>query len=263
MKRLKDKVAIITGGSSGIGRAITLGFVKEGAKVVIAALHEDKCKEVAEEVKENGGEATYYTLDVSDLGEQDRLIDAAIKAFGKVDILINDAGYSRREDIFEVTPESWDKIMDISLKSMFFLSQKFAKRVIKQGTPGRIINIGSVAGVMDFHPVSIAYHAAKAGVMHITRVMGADLAEHRITVNSVAPGSTATPMAASSDPSYEEKMTDGVPEGRMARPEEIVPPVIMFASDDTEYITGQTLFVEGGALAVYLGRAHRHGDHHG
>jgi len=110
--RLKDKVAIITGGSSGIGRAITLGFVKEGAKVVIAALHDDKCIEVVQEVKDMGGEAIYDTLDVGDVEAHPKLIHKAIDAFGKVDILVNDAAYSRREDVLEVTPDSWDKQLD-------------------------------------------------------------------------------------------------------------------------------------------------------
>ena len=244
--RLKDKVAIVTGGSSGIGRAISLGYVKEGAKVVIAALHEDKCVEVAREINGMGGEAIYYTLDVADLEGQKKLLDATIKAFGRVDILVNDAGYSRRESIFEVTPESWDKILDINLKSVFFLSQIFATQVIKQGTAGRIINIGSVAGVMDFHPLSIAYHVAKAGVIHMTRVMGADLAEHKITVNCISPGSTKTPLSSSGDPGYGDWMSEGIPEGRMANPEDMAPPAIMFACDDAAYITGQTIYVDGG-----------------
>ncbi len=260
--RLKDKVAIITGGSSGIGKAITLGFAKEGAKVVIAALHEDKCIEVADEINSAGGSAIYDTMDVSNLNDHKHLLQKTLDEYGKVDILINDAGYSRREDIFEVTPESWDKIMDISLKGLFFLTQTVAKQMVEQGHGGRIINIGSVAGVMDFHPVSLAYHVAKAGVIHMTRVLGADLASHRITVNCIGPGSTVTPMSASKDTKYRDWQAEGIPEGRLARPEEMVPPAIMFASDDAEYITGQTIFVEGGALAVYLGHAHGHDHEH-
>jgi glucose 1-dehydrogenase len=254
--RLKDKVAIVTGGSSGIGRAIALGYVKEGAKVVIAALREDNSKEVVKEIKKMGGDAIYVVTDVSNLDDHNRLLAKSLEKFGKLDILVNDAAYSAREEIFDVTPESWDKQIDIGLKGLFFLSQSFAKQLIKQGSGGRIINIGSVAGVMDFHPVSIAYHVAKAGVIHLTRIMGVDLAKHKITVNCIGPGSTATPMSSSKDPQYREYMTKGIPEGRMANPEEIVPPAVMFASDEAEYITGQTLFVEGGALGVYLGRGH-------
>jgi len=252
--RLKDKVAIVTGGSSGIGRAIALGYVKEGADVVIAALREDNCEEVVNEIKEMGGNAIYVITDISNLDDHNRLLAKSLEKFGKLDILVNDAAYSAREEIFETTPESWDKHIDIGLKGLFFLSQSFAKQLIKQGTGGRIINIGSVAGVMDFHPVSIAYHVAKAGVIHLTRVMGVDLAKYKITVNCIGPGSTVTPMSSSKDPQYREYMTKGIPEGRMANPEEMVPPAVMFASDEAEYITGQTLFVEGGALAVYLGR---------
>ena len=252
--RLKDKVAIVTGGSSGIGKAIAFGYVKEGAKVVIAALHEDKCLETAEEIEKMGGQAIYYTLDVGDLDAHKELIHRAIDEFGKVDILVNDAAYARREQVFEVTSESWDRQLDISLKGLFFLSQHFAEHIIEQKSTGRIINIGSVAGVMDFHPISIAYHAAKAGVMIITKVMAVDLAANGITVNCIAPGSVATPMSASDDPEYDEYMTKGIPEGRRGRPEDIVPPAVMFASDEAQYITGQTIFVEGGALSVYLGR---------
>jgi len=252
--RLKDKVAVITGGSSGIGRAITLGYVKEGAKVVIAALREDPCREVVKEVEDMGGEAAYYTLDVSDLEKHRELLDIAVNAFGKVNILVNDAGYARREGVFDVTPEDWDKMMDINLKSVFFLSQSFARQVIRQGTPGRIINIGSVAGAMDMHPVSIAYHAAKGALINVTRVMAVDLAHYNITVNCIGPGSTITPLSASKSPEYDNYMTKGIPEGRRGTPEDMVPPAVMFATDEASYITGQTIFVEGGAMSVYLGK---------
>ena len=252
--RLKDKVAIITGGSSGIGRAITLGYVKEGAKVVIAALHEDLCREAVREVEGLGGQAAYFTLDVSDLSKHRELLDTAVNTFGKADILVNDAGYARREAVFDVTPEDWDKMMDINLKSAFFLSQGFAKQVIKQGTPGRIINIGSVAGAMDMHPISIAYHAAKGALINVTRVMAVDLAQYNITVNCIGPGSTITPLSSSKNPEYDEYMTRGIPEGRRGRPEDMVPPAVMFATDEASYITGQTIFVEGGAMSVYLGK---------
>ncbi len=253
--RLKDKVAIITGGSSGIGKAITLGFVKEGAKVVIAALHEEPCMEAVKEVEDIGGEAMYYTLDVSDLSKHRELMDKTINKFGRADILVNDAGYARRETVFDVTPENWDKMMDINLKSTFFLSQSFAKQVIKQGTPGRIINIGSVAGAMDMHPISIAYHAAKGAVINVTRVMAVDLAPYNITVNCIGPGSTITPLSASKNPEYDDYMTQGIPEGRRGKPEDMVPPAVMFATDEAAYITGQTIFVEGGAMSIYLGKS--------
>jgi glucose 1-dehydrogenase len=253
--RLENKVAIVTGGSSGIGRAIVHGYVKEGARVVIAALDEDKCREGLEEVKYVGGRATYVVTDVSSLDDHNRLLARAVDEFGRLDILVNDAAYSAREEVLDVTPESWDKHMSIDLRGLFFLSQSFAKRLITQGTGGRIINIGSVAGIMDFHPVSIAYHAAKAAVIHITRVMAADLAPYRITVNCIGPGSTITHMSSSAKPGYQDYLTKGIPGGRLARPEDMVPPAVMFASDEAEYITGQTLFVEGGALAIYLGRS--------
>lgn len=252
--RLKDKVAIITGGSSGIGRAITLGYVREGAKVLIAALHEEPCKVVVKEVVDMGGQAAYFTLDVSDVSKHQELIDTAVGTFGGADILVNDAGYARRETVFEVTPENWDKMMDINLKSAFFLSQSFAKHVIKQGTSGRIINIGSVAGAMDMHPISIAYHAAKAAMINMTRVMAVDLARYNITVNCIGPGSTITPLSASKSAEYDDYMTRGIPEGRRGTPEDMVPPAVMFATDEASYITGQTIFVEGGAMSVYLGK---------
>src|ERR1700741_4554017 len=171
--RLENKVAIVTGGSSGIGRAIVHGYVKEGAKVVIAALDEHKCRDGLEEVKHAGGSAIYVVTDVSSLDDHNRLLERAVGEFGRLDVLVNDAAYSAREEALDVTPESWDKHMSIDLRGLFFLSQSFAKRLIGQGTGGRIINIGSVAGIMDFHPVSIAYHAAKAAVIAITRVIAA------------------------------------------------------------------------------------------
>jgi NAD(P)-dependent dehydrogenase (short-subunit alcohol dehydrogenase family) len=252
--RLKGKVAVITGGSSGIGKAITLGYVKEGAKVVVASLHEEPCIDTIKEVDEMGGEAIYFTLDVSDMNKHQELLDTALNMFGKVDILVNDAGYARREHVFDVTPESWDRMMDINLKSTFFISQTFANQFIKQGTPGRIINIGSVAGAMDMHPISIAYHAAKGAIINVTRVMAVDLAHHNITVNCIGPGSTITPLSASMNPEYDHYMTTGIPEGRRGKPEDMVPPAVMFATDEASYITGQTIFVEGGAMSIYLGK---------
>jgi len=130
--KLKDKVTIITGGSSGIGHALSIGFAKEGAKIVVAALHEEGCVDVVDEIKDMGGEAIPFALDVSDLKKQEELLEATLNAFGKMDILINDAAYSRREKVLDVTPESWDRQMDVSLKALFFLSQSFAKQVIKQ-----------------------------------------------------------------------------------------------------------------------------------
>jgi NAD(P)-dependent dehydrogenase (short-subunit alcohol dehydrogenase family) len=252
--KLHGKVAIITGGASGIGRAISLGFAAEGARIVIADLNADTAAGVVAEVAELGSEARFVRTDVSSLEDHQRLLEQTIETFGRVDVLINDAAYSAREKVLDVTPESWDRHLNTDLRGLFFLSQLVARRFIEQGSGGRIINVASVAGQQSFRPVSIAYHAAKAGVIHITKVMGTDLAEHGITVNCIGPGTTLTPMSASQSPEYRQYLLKGNPTGRLAEPEEMVPPAVMFASDEGRYITGQTIFVDGGSSAVYLGR---------
>lgn len=252
--RLEGKVAIVTGGASGIGRAIVHGFASEGAKIVIADLSDDNSAKVCAEIEAAGGKAIFVRTDVANFEDHANLLKKAREGFGRVDVLVNDAAYSAREGVLDITPESWDKHMNVDLRGLFFLSQSFAKEVIGQGSGGSIINLASVAGARVFRPVSPAYHAAKAAVIHLTKVMGADLAEHRITVNCIGPGTTLTPMSASASPEYRAYLTKGNPMGRLAEPEEMVPPAIMFASDEARYITGQTIFVEGGSLQVYLGR---------
>ncbi len=252
--RLEQKVAIVTGGASGIGRAIATAYAREGARVVIADLNQDAGATVVGEVEALGAPALFVRTDVSSLEDHAHLIGVTVERFGRLDILVNDAAYSAREKVLDVTPESWDRHMNIDLRGLFFLSQAAARQFIAQGGEGRIINVASVAGAMSFRPVSVAYQVAKAGVIHLTRVMGTDLAEYGITVNCIGPGTTLTPMSASQSPEYRQYLTRGNPMGRLAEPDEMVPPAVMFASDEARYITGQTIFVEGGSLGVYLGR---------
>ena len=248
--RFKDKVAIVTGGASGIGRAIALGFAREGANVVVADVNEVEGQKTAQGVQELGRKSAFVKTDVSRSADVRALAEQTLGKFGRVDILVNDAGISTNEPFLETTEERWDRTIAINLKGVFLCCQAVAREMVKQGG-GKIINIASVGGTIYYSPISPQYHAAKAGVIQLTKVMAVQLAPHKINVNCIGPGSTKTPMTQSSWQTEEgyQRMIVRIPLGRMAEPEDMVGATIFFASDESNYVTGQTLFIEGGALA--------------
>jgi D-sorbitol dehydrogenase (acceptor) len=251
--KLKDKVAVVTGGARGIGRAIAERYADEGARVVIA----DRLGPEADALAGNVGRGAFAVpLDVTSLQSIDAMTSAVVERAGRIDILVNGAGVFDMAPVVEVTEASWDLMFAVNTKGLFFTLQSVAKRMIEQGEGGKIVNFSSQAGRRGEALVT-AYCAAKAAVISITQSTGLDLIKHGINVNGIAPGVIDTPMWDHVDglfaryenrPLGEKKRLVGeaVPYGRMGRPDDLVGAAVFLASADADYVVAQTLNVDGG-----------------
>ena len=240
---LKDKVAIITGSAKGIGRGITLALAKEGCQIVISDIDGEKCQEVVEEIIEINQKAITIECDVSKKEEVDNLIAETIKQFGKIDILVNNAGIFPFKPFLEITEEEWDKVLNVNLKSIFLCSQA-AVKVMKEGS--KIINISSIAAFIGYAGLT-HYCASKGGINGFVRALALELAPKKINVNAVAPGAIDTPGAnAFSSEDIRKQTITAIPWARIGQPEDIANIVVFLASDRADYITGQTIIVDGG-----------------
>ncbi len=247
---LSGKTAIVTGGNSGIGAAIVLELAKQKANIVIDyRAHPEATDSLEKQVASFGAKAIGVDADVSKIADLQMLVDAAVKAFGKLDILVNNAGIETRASILDETEEGYSKVLDVNLKSAFFATQLSAKQMIKQGKGGRIINITSVHEVWPM-PGNIAYCVSKGGMRMLTETAGLELAKYGILVVGVGPGAVATPINQQTmkDPALMKKLTQAIPLGRMAKPEEIASVVAFLASDGASYITATTIFADGGIM---------------
>lgn len=247
---LKDKVAIVTGGNSGIGMAIVLELARQGANIVIDYVaHPEATEALEKQVCDLGDRVIGVMADVSRVDQLQNLIDAAVKEFGRVDIMVNNAGVETRTSILDTTEQQYEKVMDINLKSAFFGTQLAAKQMLKQGGGGRIINITSVHEDWPM-PGNTAYCLSKGGMRMLTRTAGVELAPHNILVVGVGPGAVATPinLTTMNDPMLLKKLNNAIPLGRMAKPEEIASVVAFLASDGASYITATTIFADGGIM---------------
>jgi glucose 1-dehydrogenase len=247
---LKGKVAIVTGGNSGIGMAIVLELAQQGASIVIDYVaHPEATEALKKHLADLGDRAIGVQADVSKIAELQTLIDAAVKEFGRVDIMVNNAGVETRTSVLETSEEQYDKVLDINLKSAFFGTQLAAKQMIKQGGGGRIINISSVHEDWPM-PGNTAYCLSKGGMRMLTRTAGVELAPHNILVAGVGPGAVATPINTSTmkDPVLLQKLDSAIPLGRMAAPEEIARLVAFLAGNGASYITATTIFADGGIM---------------
>ncbi len=247
---LKDKVAIVTGGNSGIGMAIVLELARQGANIVIDYVaHPEATNALEKQVAALGDRVISVKADVSQVAELQKLIAAAVSEFGRVDIMVNNAGIETRTSILETTEEQYEKVLSINLKSAFFGTQLAAQQMIKQGGGGRIINITSVHEDWPM-PGNTPYCLSKGGMRMLTRTAGVELAPHNILVVGVGPGAVATPINLSTmnDPALLKKLDSAIPLGRMARPEEIAGVVAFLASDGASYITATTIFTDGGIM---------------
>ncbi len=242
-KRFTDKVAIVTGGGSGLGQALCYSFAEESASVVCSDINVDTAKETESEVLNSGGKAVAVKADVTSAQDVENLTKAAIEEFGKIDILVNNAGISVRQGLLDTKEETWDKMTAIDLKGPFLVAKAVIPYMMERNY-GKIVNIASVAGVVGC--VSSAYTASKAGLIGMTRVWALEFAPYNICVNSVAPGFFATPIneALRKSP-LGEKLGKQVPLG-FGKVEQIVPVVLFLSSNESDYVTGHCLVVDGG-----------------
>jgi glucose 1-dehydrogenase len=247
---LQGKVAVVTGGNSGIGKSIVEYLAELGAKVVIDyRSHPEATEALEEEIGAYGGSSFGVQADVGKLEDLQRLVDTVVSKYGRLDIMVNNAGIETRTSILDTTPDDFDKVLNVNLRGVFFATQYAAKQMIAQGSGGRIINISSVHEDWPM-PNNTAYCVAKGGVRMLTRTAGVELASKGVTVVNVGPGAVATPINDSTmnNPELLAKLNAAIPMGRMAQPEEIAKVVGFLASDAASYITATSIFADGGIM---------------
>jgi glucose 1-dehydrogenase len=247
---LKNKVAIVTGANSGIGLAIAVELARQGANIVNDFVSRPEAADVLEkQIIALGDQAISVKADVSKVADLQTLVDTAVQKFGRLDIMVNNAGIETRTSVLETSEEQYEKVLAINLKSAFFGTQLAAKQMIKQGGGGRIINISSVHEDWPM-PGNTAYCLSKGGMRMLTRTAGVELAPHNILVVGVGPGAVATPINLSTmnDPVLLKKLDAAIPLGRMAKPEEIGSVVAFLAGEGASYVTATTIFTDGGIM---------------
>jgi len=245
MGKLENKVAIVTGGGRGLGKAYCLRMAEEGAKVVVADILDKEAEETASEIKAKGGMAIAVKADVTSEADTRRMADKAVEEFGRIDILVNNAGYyygMSRKPFNEISLEEWDKMMAVSAKGTWICTKAVFPQMKKQGK-GKIINVASEA---VFAPTKglIHYTAAKAAVIGITRVLAGELGQYGICANVIAPGVIDT-AGTRSYVDLEKRDASSDPMGRFGQPEDVIGSVIFFASDDSDFVSGQSLLIDG------------------
>jgi glucose 1-dehydrogenase len=261
MQRLKGQSALVTGSSSGIGKAIALALAREGANVVIN-FHSNgnSAQQMVQEITSAGGKAIAVGADVSKEGDVKKMFEQMFKAFGTIDILVNNAGMQKDAPFVEMTLDDWGRVIGVNLTGQFLSAREAAKEFIRRGinkersvAAGKIIFISSVHEVIPWAG-HVNYAASKGGIMLLMKSVAQELAPHKIRVNSIAPGAIKTPInkSAWADPESEKKLLELVPYGRVGDPEDIAKAAVWLASDDSDYVHGETLVVDGG-MTLYPG----------
>jgi NAD(P)-dependent dehydrogenase (short-subunit alcohol dehydrogenase family) len=241
--RLENKVALITGGGSGIGEATAVLFASEGAKIVVADLNSEHAERVANKIKESGGDALAVKVDIANKDDVDKMVEDAKAKFNKIDILVNNAGINKDAFAAKMKEEQWDAVITVNLKGTFLCCQA-VQGVMAEGGGGKIINTSSIGALGNMGQAN--YSASKAGVIGLTKTLALEFARSKINVNCVAPGATKTPMTEGIPPEIVEKLVKKIPLRRFAEPDEIAKVHLFLASDESNYITGQIVFVDGG-----------------
>ncbi|NQW12281.1 MAG: SDR family oxidoreductase [Alphaproteobacteria bacterium] len=250
--RLQGKVAVITGAARGIGAAMAERFAAEGAKVVVADTDPMAGDETVGRIKTAGGEARFVACDVTDRSQVTALMDRALESYGSLDIVAANAGIIHNTPFLELDDATFDRVIAVNLKGVFLTGQEAARRMVERGIPGVIVNTASVNAVIVPYGLA-AYNASKGGVGQLTKTMAIELAPHGIRVNAIGPGSVATDMFRSAiltDPGAMDRVKARTPLGRPAEPAEIAACALFLASDDASYMTGQTIYPDGGRLAL-------------
>jgi NAD(P)-dependent dehydrogenase (short-subunit alcohol dehydrogenase family) len=244
---LSGRVALVTGGSRGLGREMVLAFAERGARVVIASRKLESCRAVADEVERRfGAEALPVAVNVSDWEQCDRLVEAAYDRFGRVDVLVNNAGTCIHRPALEVTPEEWREVFAVNVDGLWNCSQAFGRHMVAAGR-GSIVNIGSMSGLVVNRPQwQPAYNASKAAVHQLTKSLAAEWAPAGVRVNALAPGYVKTEMAPVDEPQFHRHWIEDTPMQRYATPQELGPSVVYLASDASSFTTGSVLVADGG-----------------
>ena len=246
--RLKDKVALVTGGASGIGRATAELFAREGARVAVAD-YSAGGRDTVQAIKNAGGEAIFVTVDVSDSGQVAKMVEAALQAYKRIDILFNGAGILYYGTVLETDEQAWNRVISINLTGTYLCCRAVVPHMIRQGG-GSIINVASTVGAHDACANAVAYVTSKGGVTLFTKALAIDHARQGVRVNALVPGATDTPMIRKAlTPEALEALAASQPMGRLGRPEELAKAVLFLASDDASFVTGSAMYVDGGQTA--------------
>jgi len=250
--RLRGKVALVTGAGQGIGLACARALAREGASVVLAERDEAAGKAAAKSLSEEKRQATFVRCDVSRKAEVDAAVSEAVKAYGRLDILVSNAGIVHAAEFLDLEEADFDRVLAVNLKGMFLAGQAAARQMVKQGSGGAIVNMSSVNAILAI-PNQVPYVVSKGGINQLTRVMAMSLAPHRIRVNAIGPGTILTELAKTAvlgNREAERKILSRTPMGRMGEPEEVASVAVFLASDEASYLTGQTIYPDGGRLAL-------------
>lgn len=247
---LDGKVAIVVGGTTGIGQAIALGMVREGAKVIPTSRTLSKCEQTVEKIKEMGAQSLLIATDITDVDQVETLVTKVVEQFGKVDVLVNSAGATLRKSSVDITESEWNEVIDVNLKGTFLTCQKVGRVMLAQGS-GSIINIASIASFVAYPEVA-PYCASKGGVLLLTRALAIEWAKRGVRVNGIAPGDFITPLTETllaKGTERRRRVEARIPIGRLGQLDELIGAAVYLASDTSQYVTGETIVVDGGHMA--------------
>jgi len=251
MGRVDGKVALVAGSGGGIGGAGAAGLAREGAAVLCADIDAAAAEATAARIRDAGGRANAFALDVRDRPAVDAAVTAAVSGFGRLDVLLDCAGVSQTAPFLDLDPGEWNRVIAVNLTGMFYLGQAAAQQMVRQGSGGSIINVTSQLAEVA-RPERAAYVASKGGGRSLTQAMALELAPHGIRVNAIAPGPTLTGLTRASyaDPERRRATIAQIPLGRLGEPEDIVGAILFLASDESRWVTGSTVTVDGGYLVL-------------